>query len=143
MCCSTGVCGPQADPVLIHSAADIKWLQDQGIEVRRFSLSQSPAAFVESEAVKAALTEKGEAALPVLLLNGQLLASGRYPGRDQLIEALGLVSYETIPAKPGEKPRYFEFKQGQFFLRRGVRLPLMPGQFRGEGGGGFVVAIHS
>jgi hypothetical protein len=31
MCCSTGVCGPQVDPVLVRFAADVKWLQDQGV----------------------------------------------------------------------------------------------------------------
>src|SRR5512137_840592 len=67
MCCSTGVCGPDVDPALVRFAADVKWLQEQGIEVRRFNLSQSPAAFVENERVKQALTEKGEAALPLLL----------------------------------------------------------------------------
>ena len=65
MCCSTGVCGPTVDPVLVRFAADVKWLQEQGAEVQRFNLSQNPAAFVENELVKTALTEKGEAALPV------------------------------------------------------------------------------
>lgn len=94
MCCSTGVCGPQVDPVLVRFSADVKWLQDQGVEVRRFNLSQNPAAFVENERVKQALTEKSEAALPLLLVDGQVLASGHYPERGQLTAALGLMSGE-------------------------------------------------
>ena len=90
MCCSTGVCGPQVDPVLVRFAADVEWLQTQGIEVQRFNLAQNPAAFVENEQVKAALTEKGEAALPLLLADGQVLASGFYPERANLAAALGL-----------------------------------------------------
>jgi SAM-dependent methyltransferase len=90
MCCTTGVCGPAFDPVLARFAADAKWLQEQGIEVRRFNLSQNPAAFVENEQVKQALTEQGEAALPFLLADGRVVASGHYPERDQLSEALGL-----------------------------------------------------
>ena len=89
MCCSTGVCGPQVDPALVRFAADVKWLQDQGVEVRRFNLSQNPAAFVENELVRAALTEKGEAALPLLLLDGDAIASGEYPERSRLADALG------------------------------------------------------
>jgi AhpD family alkylhydroperoxidase len=90
MCCSTGVCGPQVDPVLVRFAADVKWLEDQGVDVRRFNLSQNPAAFVENEKVKQALTEKGEAALPLLLVQDQVIASGEYPGRSALVEALEL-----------------------------------------------------
>jgi AhpD family alkylhydroperoxidase len=95
MCCSTGVCGPQVDPALVRFAADIKWLQAQGVEVRRFSLSQDPGAYVKNELVKRALAEKGEAALPMLLLDGEVLASGRYPERRELAAALGLNSGES------------------------------------------------
>jgi hypothetical protein len=90
MCCSSGVCGPQVDPALVIFAADMKWLQDQGVEVRRFNLSQNPAAFVENEQVRQALTDKGETALPLLLLDGHALASGEYPDRSRLVDALGL-----------------------------------------------------
>jgi AhpD family alkylhydroperoxidase len=90
MCCSTGLCGPQVDPVLVRFAADVKWLQEQGAQVQRFNLSQNTAAFVENDLVKTALTERGEAALPLLLVDGRVLASGHYPEREQLIEALGL-----------------------------------------------------
>ena len=100
MCCSTGVCGPQVDPVLVRFAADVKWLQEQGAEVQRFNLSQSPAAFVENERVKQALTEKGEGALPLLLVDGRVLASGHYPERDQLTEALDLKSGESSLFSP-------------------------------------------
>ena len=100
MCCSTGVCGPQVDPVLVPFAADAKWLQDQGVEVRRFNLSQNPAAFVENEQVKQALTEKGEAALPLLFVEGQVLASGQYPERGQLSAVLGIKSDENSIFNP-------------------------------------------
>jgi len=50
------------------------------------------SAFVENEVVKQALTDKGEGALPLLLVNGQVLASGQYPARDQLAAALGVMS---------------------------------------------------
>jgi AhpD family alkylhydroperoxidase len=90
MCCSTGLCGPQVDPVLVRFAADVKWLQERGAQVQRFNLSQNPAAFVENDLVKTALTEKGEAALPLLLVDGRVLASGHYPEREPLMAALGL-----------------------------------------------------
>lgn len=90
MCCPTGVCGPQVDPVLVQFAGHLKWLQDEGVEVRRFNLAQNPAAFVENEIVKATLTEKGEAALPLVLVDNKVCASGHYPEREQLAAWLGL-----------------------------------------------------
>lgn len=100
MCCPTGVCGPTVDPALVRFAGDLKWLEDQGVEVRRFNLSQSPAAFVENEQVKQALTDKGEAALPLLLADGQVLASGQYPERSRLAEAVGLNGSATSLFSP-------------------------------------------
>jgi hypothetical protein len=84
MCCSTGVCGPEVDTKLVQFAADLDWLKSQGVIVQRHNLSQNPAAFVENEAVKTALTQKGEAALPVILLNGKVAVTGRYPDRGEL-----------------------------------------------------------
>ena len=100
MCCSTGVCGAEVDTKLVQFAADLDWLKAQGVIVQRHNLSQNPAAFVENEAVKTALTEKGEAALPVLLLNGKVAATGRYPERGELAAWLNLKATATpVPAK--------------------------------------------
>ena len=94
MCCSTGVCGPEVDHKLVRFAADLKWLQEQGVEVQRFNLSQSPAAFVENEQVKQALTEKGEGALPMVIGSGGVLFSGRYPERGELAAWAGVAQAE-------------------------------------------------
>jgi len=96
MCCASGVCGPEVDPKLVQFAADLKWLQERGVTVARHSLSQNPAAFVENEAVKAALSAKGEAALPLVFADEQVLASGTYPTRSELAQAAGLA--ETVPS---------------------------------------------
>ncbi len=90
MCCSTGVCGPEVDPVLVRFAADLKWLQDQGVKVQRFNLAQSPAAFVENAPVKQALMDRGEAALPTVLAGGCVSSVGRYPERHELAAWAGL-----------------------------------------------------
>jgi hypothetical protein len=84
MCCSTGVCGPDVDTKLVQFAADLDWLKSEGVIVQRHNLSQNPAAFVENEIVKTALTEKGEAALPVILLNGKIATIGHYPDGGEL-----------------------------------------------------------
>jgi AhpD family alkylhydroperoxidase len=92
MCCSTGVCGPEVDPALVSFAADLKSLQDQGVDVRRFGLAQNPAAFVENDLVREALTKTGEAALPLVLVGGAVVASGRYPTRTEFAAWLGLAT---------------------------------------------------
>ena len=48
MCCSSGVCGPSVDPELTRFAADVAWLQQQGVTIERFNLAQQPAAFAAS-----------------------------------------------------------------------------------------------
>ena len=99
MCCSTGVCGPEVDIKLVQFAADLDWLKAQDVIVQRHNLSQNPAAFVENEAVKTALTDKGEAALPVILVNGKVAATGRYPERAELAGWFNLKVTASAPAK--------------------------------------------
>lgn len=100
LCCATGVCGPQVDPALARFAGDAKWLEAQGVEVRRFNLAQNPAAFVENERVRAALTAKGEAALPCVLVNGEVTLTGQYPARAQLAAWFGLPPGAAETATP-------------------------------------------
>lgn len=100
MCCSTGVCGPDVDPKLVQFAADLDWLKTQGVIVQRYNLSQNPAAFVENETVKTSLAEKGETDLPLLLVNGKVASTGRYPDRGELAGWLNLKATATpAPAK--------------------------------------------
>ncbi len=90
MCCSTGVCGPTVDPELIRFARDLAWLQHHGVTVERFNLAQQPGAFVENATVLAALNDLGTECLPVVLVDGVVTDSAKYPSRDRLIGVLGL-----------------------------------------------------
>ena len=90
MCCSTGVCGPSVDPQLVRFAADLDWLHRQGITVERFNLSQQTSAFANDDAVRSALENAGEAALPLLKVDGEIKSSGAYPSRDELAAWAGL-----------------------------------------------------
>ena len=85
MCCSTGVCGPQVDPVLPRFAADLDWLTSQGHQVERFNLAQQPAAFVENEIVNKTLADESVECLPMILVDGQVASQAVYPDRDQLV----------------------------------------------------------
>lgn len=88
MCCPTGVCGPGVDPALMQVARDLRWLQARGVTVERVGLAQEPAAFTGSARVAGLLQAFGEKALPATLVNGEVLAHGRYPTRDELVAAL-------------------------------------------------------
>jgi hypothetical protein len=90
MCCSTGVCGPSVDPDLARFAADVDWLQKQGVKVERFNLSQQPAAFAETPAVKQAL-ERGTEVLPLVIVNDRVAVEGSYPSREALAALAGVV----------------------------------------------------
>jgi AhpD family alkylhydroperoxidase len=90
MCCSTGVCGPSVDPALARFSADLDWLKSRDVSVERFNLAQQPAAFVEHASVKQALDASGEAALPLILVNGAVKSAGTYPTREQLAEWAGV-----------------------------------------------------
>ena len=90
MCCSTGVCGPSVDPALVRFGADLDWLAGQGASVERFNLAQQPGAFAERDLVSAALREKGEQCLPLVLADGQVVSEGGYPSRAELAGWAGI-----------------------------------------------------
>lgn len=89
MCCPTGVCGPSVDPALTQFAADVDWLETAGVEVHRFGLSAEPGKFVANAEVGALLNDRGEEALPAVLVDGALRCSGRYPTRLELADWTG------------------------------------------------------
>jgi AhpD family alkylhydroperoxidase len=89
MCCPTGVCGPEVDPALVRFASDLEWLKERGVEVERFNLAQQPAAFVKSAAVSEAIRGR-EDGLPLILVDGKIVAQGSYPSREVLAELAGL-----------------------------------------------------
>ena len=90
MCCSTGVCGPNPDPVLPRFAADLQWLSNQGITVERFNLAQQPQAFASNPIVKSALAQYGNDCLPLILVDGAIASRGSYPTRQELATLAGL-----------------------------------------------------
>jgi len=90
MCCSTGVCGPSVDPALVRFAADLEWLQANGVVAERFNLAQQPGAFAESEVVRTALEEEGNDCLPLIVIDGQIVSRASYPDRDTVSRLAGL-----------------------------------------------------
>ncbi|MBP7178961.1 MAG: arsenite efflux transporter metallochaperone ArsD [Moraxellaceae bacterium] len=102
MCCSTGVCGVEVDPVLAQFSADLKWVAEQGIHVERHNLGQEPQAFAANPTVLKEI-ETGLDRLPIILLNGHVITTGVYPSRQQLAQKLDikLTLEDNPPVKSG------------------------------------------
>ncbi|MBK9033809.1 MAG: arsenite efflux transporter metallochaperone ArsD [Myxococcales bacterium] len=103
MCCATGVCGPGIDPELARFAADVAWLQQQGVAVERFNLAQQPAAFATTPAVKDALA-RGTEVLPLIMVDDRVAIEGAYPSRDTLAALAGVV-VRKLPVAGGCAPK--------------------------------------
>jgi len=102
MCCSTGVCGPSVDPELARFAADVDWLQKQGVAIERFNLSSEPAAFANTPVVKEALA-RGTEVLPLVLVDERIAIEGSYPSRETLAALAGVVVKRTAEAPAATK----------------------------------------
>ncbi len=95
MCCSSGVCGPNINPVLTRFSSILEWLKTQNVDVARYNLSSNPAAFAGQESVKNALEEEGNECLPLVLVNGYIVSRGTYPSREELMTFLDISANET------------------------------------------------
>lgn len=84
LCCSSGVCGQDVDVRLVQVAADIDWARGIGAQIERFNLAMQPMAFAQNEAVRGLLERSGQDALPITVLDGQVVLAGRYPDRQPL-----------------------------------------------------------
>jgi len=79
MCCSTGVCGPEVDPMLPRIAGMLSQIGGHGVKVERYNLAQQPMAFAENAEVRFLLEHEGTEVLPLIYIDGQLQLKGRYP----------------------------------------------------------------
>ncbi|MEW7864159.1 arsenite efflux transporter metallochaperone ArsD [Aeromonas diversa] len=106
LCCASGVCGTEVDPALVAFAADLAWLREQGVAFERYNLAQQPMMFADTPAVSAFLALAGEEGLPLTLVDGQVVLTGRYPSRRELARFAGLAAPSPIkgivkPCQPG------------------------------------------
>ncbi len=102
MCCATGVCGPDVDPVLPKFAADLDWVKSQGHSVERYNLAQQPQAFIENKAIHHLLSTAGTDCLPVVVVDGEIVSQTVYPSRENL--ASWVAGAPTRQALPVAKP---------------------------------------
>lgn len=88
LCCSTGVCGPTIDPVLLDVNEMVLTLQSEGIPIARYQMASHAQAFVNNREVFRLLREKQLAALPITVVNGRIVKVGAYPTLAEVREAM-------------------------------------------------------
>lgn len=107
MCCSTGLCGVGVDPELLRISTVLNTLKQKGIEVSRYNLTSAPMEFVNSKAVNDFVNANGPDKLPVTLLDGNIIISGRYPTNAEFTKLLGLpadmLNGQNTEANPPEQ----------------------------------------
>jgi len=101
LCCNTGVCGPDPAQELVTFTADLAYVKSQGGDAVRHNLASDVQAFAASEAVRGFLQTAGSEGLPLVLVDGVTVLTGRYPTRTELLRWAGL---ETGPEPTGGLP---------------------------------------
>lgn len=92
MCCSSGLCGVSVDPELLRVSTALNTLKKNGIEVKRFNLTNAPQEFVSNKLVNEFLNSKGVNGLPIVVLDGEIVLKGRYPTNDEFAGLLNIPS---------------------------------------------------
>ena len=90
MCCPTGLCGPSIDPELIRISAVLDTLEKNSVKVDRFNLANFPQEFVQNTKVNERLTDEGIEVLPIIVVDGKIVITKRYPSNDEFIKLLDL-----------------------------------------------------
>ncbi len=88
MCCSSGLCGPTLDPLLVKMNDAVLTLKKQGVDVERFNLAQQPQSFMDNKQVAELLHQNGKKILPIILVNEKVFMTGGYPAYEELCGAL-------------------------------------------------------
>ncbi|MET8427803.1 arsenite efflux transporter metallochaperone ArsD [Nocardia sp. NPDC004860] len=90
LCCSSGVCGPDVDQTLVEVSADLDWVRSRGGAVTRHNLAGDPMVFATNETARKFLELAGSEGLPLVLVDGVTVLTGRYPSRAQLATWTGI-----------------------------------------------------
>ena len=90
MCCSTGVCGPSPDEELMRVSTLVDKLRKSGANIDRYNLTNNTKEFVENKTINSLLNEKGEDILPIVMVDDEVVMTGKYPSNEEFYELLFL-----------------------------------------------------
>ena len=78
------------DKKLVAFSAALAWLREQSVEVQRYNPTQQYETFVANARVVQTINEQGTGCLPLILVDGEVVSCGSYPGKDELAVLAGL-----------------------------------------------------
>lgn len=90
MCCPTGICGVGVDPELLRISTVLDTLKKHGVIVERFNLNSAPIEFINDKTINAFINEKGVEGLPAIMVDGEIVITGRYPTNEEFTKLLEL-----------------------------------------------------
>ena len=90
MCCETGLCGVSIDPELLRISTVVNTLKGNGIDIELFNLNSAPMEFVTNEVINKYINEQGPEGLPAVLLDGEIIMTGKYPTNEEFTKLLDL-----------------------------------------------------
>jgi hypothetical protein len=90
MCCGTGLCGVSVDSELLRISTVLNTLKKNGIVVRRYNLSNAPQEFVSNKAINDFVNAGGVDELPAIVVDGEIVITGRYPTNEEFARLLGI-----------------------------------------------------
>jgi len=90
MCCSTGLCGVGVDPELLRISTVLNTIEKNGVIVDRYNLSNSPQEFIMNKVVNDFIKANGVDGLPITVLDGEIVISGRYPKSEEFVKLLNI-----------------------------------------------------
>lgn len=90
MCCSTGLCGVGIDQELLRISTVLSSLEKNDVKVERFNLSSAPQEFINNKEINDFIKVNGVDKLPVTILNGKIVLTGRYPTNLEFIRLLNV-----------------------------------------------------
>lgn len=90
MCCETGLCGVGVDPELLRVSTVLNTLKKNDIKVQRYNFTNAPQEFINNKVVNEFININGVDELPVVVVDGEIVITGRYPTNEEFSSLLGI-----------------------------------------------------
>src|SRR5699024_1890087 len=95
-CCNTGVCGPSVDEDLLRIKGVMKQVKEEDdVMMVRYNLASNRNSFVRKQNVIDTMQNEGQDALPITVLDGDIVKTGEYPMNEEIADWLGISLQET------------------------------------------------
>ncbi|MBI4856964.1 MAG: arsenic metallochaperone ArsD family protein [Acetobacterium woodii] len=89
-------CGPGGDRELFRMSTMIKALENEGKSIKRYGLAENPEMFAMNKTVNDLVESEGVAALPIVVVDGEIKSKGSYPSNHDLATWAGMSKDELV-----------------------------------------------